>query len=45
MATIQTLNAMNIDSTLILLREKYILTFWIILASGIGAFAISKAIK
>ena len=45
MATLQTLNAMNADASMILLREKYVLSFWIILATGIGVFAISKAIK
>lgn len=43
--TLQTLNAMNTDATLIMIRERYITTFWILLASGIGIFAISKTIK
>lgn len=43
--TLQTLNAMNTDATLIMVRERYITIFWILLATGIGVFTISKSIK
>jgi hypothetical protein len=43
--TLQTLNAMNTDARLIMVRERYITTFWILLTTGIGVFTISKIIK
>ncbi len=43
--TLQTLNAMSTDASLIMIRERYISIFWILLTSGIGIFAISKIIK
>jgi hypothetical protein len=41
----QTLNAMNADQTLILIRERHLFIFWIALSVGVGAFAFSKLSK
>ena len=42
MPNTDTLNAMNADAKLLIIREKYTFIFWIALSSGIGAFAIYK---
>ena len=41
----QTLNAMNADQTLIMIRERHLFIFWIALSIGVGAFAFSKLSK
>ena len=45
MANIQTLNAMNADQTLIMVRERHLFVFWVALTIGVGAFAFSKLSK
>lgn len=42
MPTIDTLNAMNADANLLIIREKYTYMFWVALSTGIGVFAIYK---
>ena len=41
----QTLNAMNADQTLIMIRERHLFIFWIALSIGVGAFDLSKLSK
>ena len=38
----QTLNAMNADQSLIMIRERHLFVFWIVLTIGVGTFAFSK---
>ena len=45
MTNMQTLNAMNTDQTLIMIREKHLFVFWIALTFGVGVFAFSKLSK
>ena len=45
MVNADTLNAMNADQSLILIRENYTFMFWLILTTGIGSFAIYKMTK
>lgn len=45
MANAQTLNAMNSDQTLIMVREKHLFIFWVTLTIGVSVFAFSKLSK
>ena len=40
MANAQTLNAMNSDQTLIMVREKHLFIFWVTLTIGVSVFAV-----
>lgn len=45
MVNMQTINAMNADQTLIMVRERHLFFFWIALTIGVGTFAFSKLSK
>ena len=45
MTNMQTLNSMNADQTLIMVRERHLFIFWIALTVGVSVFAFSKLTK